>query len=687
MRVSYKLLCFLLILCCFQSAFSQQPIKKPKQPVKKTQTTVKKKKVVAKKISAEDAKKIAAIKKQQEAAQRVADSIKRENDAIVRKKDSIDAIKIAKKIERDSIKKDTARMYRKIQVYSEKHKFTSFLHKLIFEPVAKQKIKQSSFHKKRKKITYDQVQGKIIRRINITTLDPFGNSDTDSTVVPTGFGTKLGNSLHNKTHNFAIRNLMLIKKHKPLDSLLVKESERLIRSQGFVRSVTIYPNPVAKTDSVDLNIRVLDNWSLIGDFSTSTTRTNVSVTDRNFLGTGHEFYNRYSKGLEDKKDAYSTSYMIPNIMNTFIRTTVSYEVDPEQNYGKLLNVERPFFSPFARWGAGVRIDQQYRQSSTIDADSLIRIDNIKYNSQDYWGGYATRLFHGDSEKHRTTNLIATARFLNVDYLERPTIAYDSVGFYSDERLYLGGIGISSRTFTQDKYLFRFNQIEDVASGVIYHLTTGFQTKNDRERFYIGARVAVGEYFDFGYLSANVEYGTFYKNWRAEQGALVFNAVYFTNLLESGRWKLRQFIKPELIIGTRRLAIDADRISLNGETGIQGFDDTRLFGTKKLLIAFQTQGYSPWNLWGFRLNPFFNYTMGMLAGEHSGFKTSKVYSNFGIGFIVSNDYLVFGTFQVSVSYYPIIPGNDGSLFKTNAFQTSDFTLPNFELSKPVVVPYR
>ena len=155
----------------------------------------------------------------------------------------------------------------------------------------------------------------------------------------------------------------------------------------------------------------------------------------------------------------------------------------------------------------------------------------------------------------------------------------------------------------------------------------------------------------------------------------------------GKWKFRQFLKPEMIIGNKRIESIFDRVSLNNNNGIQGFDSQSLLGTKKLLFTFQTQGYSPWNLWGFRLNPFLSNTMGMLANGSDSFKKSKLYTQLGVGLIISNDYLVFNSFQISFSFYPNIPGNGSNVFKTNSFNTEDFGFQDFEFSKPIVVPYQ
>lgn len=585
-------------------------------------------------------------------------------------------------------KEDSTKMYRDIEKYSNKRKFTKFLHKLIFEPIAKQKKKgRKKVVKKIIERNYTQYECKIIRKINILTLDPFGYSETDTAMHPSRYTYKIGNSLHYKTRKLAIGNLLLIKKNTPLDSLLVKESERLIRSQRYVRSVIINTELVSKySDSVDVSIRVLDSWSLIPDFSSSGTRSTFKLTDRNFLGTGHEFANTFQKNLTNNESAFSTRYSVPNILQTYIKTTINYQIDLEGQYNKFINIERPFFSPYTRWAAGIYLDQQFINGLFLDPTTATLAQNIKFNSRDYWLGHSFQIFKGNTEQYRTTNLITSFRYLDKNFIERPSFVYDSLNFFSGEKLYLLSIGISSRKFTQEKNLFNFNIIEDVASGVIYNITGGYQKKNHEGRYYLGARFALGKYYDFGYLSTNLEYGTFFRASKSTQTAFVFNAVYFTRLMEMGTWKFRQFIKPQLTIGNNRLETNADKLTLNGDYGIQGFNGTSLFGSKKLLVTFQTQGYSPWNVIGFRLNPYLSYTMGML-GEKKGFSKSRVYSQFGAGIIISNDYLVFSSFQFSLSFYPTIPGEGDAVLKTNSFRTDDFGLQNFELAKPIIVPYQ
>lgn len=598
-------------------------------------------------------------------------------------------------------KKDTARLFRNIERYSKRTKFGKMMHKLIFEPIDKKK--SNPIRRKPKKRNYAKYEGKIIRNIDIVTLDPFGFSVEDTARKPRVWGERMGNRIHIKSSKLNIKNILLLKRNRPLDTLMIRESERLIRIQRYVNSVKITVVPVGKdSDSIDISVRVLDSWSTIPKASASSSRTSFQLTERNFLGSGHEFSNSISTRLEDGKNAYSTRYVVPNIMNTFIQTALSYQIDVDGFYGKSVNVERTFYSPFTEYAGGIYVDQQFRRDSLQNAALEYKMQNFKYNSQDVWGGRAVRIFRGNTEDDRTTNLILSGRILNTQYLESPEIEYDTINFYTGEKFYMAGIGISSRQFVEDKYLFNNGIIEDVPVGKIYGITTGYQVKNGLGRVYVGGRAAFGNYFKWGYLSTNFEYGTYFNGNRTEQSAFSLQANYFTNLLEFGKWKVRQFIKPQLILGVNRLDTTGDQLTINersgfqgnygagyyasNNSGIRGFNST-IFGTKKFVMTLQTQFYSPWNWVGFRFNPYFNYTAAALGDAKSGITSSQIYHKIGIGLIISNDYLVFSSFQLSVAFFPTIPGQGENIMKTNSFETSDFGLQDFEFGKPRTIIYK
>ena len=203
--------------------------------------------------------------------------------------------------------------------------------------------------------------------------------------------------------------------------------------------------------------------------------------------------------------------------------------------------------------------------------------------------------------------------------------------------------------------------------------------------YLGARYSYGTYYRWGYLSTNIEYGSFFRNSDSEQSVLTAGLNYFTKLFEIGRWKFRQFVRPQIDIGIRRVTYDS--ITLNDGYGLDGFNSTHVSGTRRLLFKVQTQSYAPWSLIGFHFGPYLICSLGMVGDVHEGFKNSKVYSQFGLGVLIRNENLVFNTFQISVSFYPTIPGIGHNLFKMNSFRTTDFGFRDFEIGKPAPVIYR
>ena len=582
-------------------------------------------------------------------------------------------------------KKDTTILYKKIETYSKRSKVTKLAYGALFKPVPT----ASGKRKRKKRIVnkpYSAFEGKTIRHINIATLDPFGFSVNDTTESKQNFITKTANNLHVKSLPIAIRNLLLISQGQVFDSLLVRESERLVRTREYINDVSFAVKATAiNSDSVDIFIRVLDIWSIIPGGSASTSGITIDLADKNFLGLGHEFRNVYTRNYNEHSNYSNTNYTIPNIRNTYIRTNVHFDILGDKNYNRGLSFDRPFFSPFATWAAGAYFSQQFRNDSIRSTNSLFVPQRFKYNVQDFWGGSAIRLFGGNTEYTRTTNFISAARFLRIRYLEKPSELIDPQHMFSDEDFYLASVGISARRYVKENYVYRFGVTEDVPVGKVFSITGGYQVRNNAGRIYLGARASYGDFYSWGYLASSIEYGTFLRGSNAEQGVLSVGLIYFTGLRELGKWKFRQFVKPQITFGINRFSYDS--LTINDGYGLDGFNSLGLSGTKRILFTVQTQSYAPWNFYGFRFGPFLTYSLGMLGNASTGFRDSKVYSQIGLGMLIKNENMVFNAFQISITFYPIIPGNGQNIFKTNSYQTTDFGFRDFEIGKPGTVTYQ
>jgi hypothetical protein len=590
--------------------------------------------------------------------------------------------------QQDSIKADTTALYRDLETFSAQNRFTRLMYRLVFKPVATpaKKVVKKKAYKKLVQKPYKTFEGKIIRNIDIITLDPFGYSATDTTVAKQNFAIKAGNKIHVKTQNIAIRNLLLFRENEPFNSLQVKESERLIRAQNFVHEVYFYVvSAGGRKDSVDIFIRELDKWSIIPEGSYTGSKFRTELTENNFLGFGHEFRNAYSRNLILGIDSFNTNYSIPNIRNTYIKSKFHFGIDGNTNYLGSVVIDRPFFSPLAKWAGGASFAFQSRIDSLKDIGLVTIPVKLKFITQDYWAGKAIPVFRNNKEDERLANLILSARYYRVRYSEKPPELVDPLHIYSNEDFILAGIGISSREYVQDRYIFKYGVIEDVPEGRVLGLTGGYQVRNDTGRMYLGIRFSFGSYNSWGYLSSDFEYGTFFHSSHSEEGVFKAGINYFTGLFEIGRWKFREFLKPQITLGMNRVVYDS--ITINDNYGIDGFNSPELSGTQRLVFTLQTQSYAPWNLIGFHFGPFLTCSFGMLGNATNGFKNSKVYSQLGLGVLIKNENLVFNSFQISISFYPVIPGIGMNVFKMNSFKTTDFGFRDFEIERPARVIFQ
>lgn len=597
---------------------------------------------------------------------------------------------------------DTTEVYKKIEKYSKKRKFTSTIHKWVFRPST-----ETPKNKSKKYLPtpdYSPYEGKIIRNIIVDTKDPFGFSFTDSTRTPKNWFERTGNTIHVKSKEMAIRNFLLIKENDEVDPLMITESARLLRAQNYNREVSIVPRELAHTnDSIDLVVTALDSWSLIPSGSLSTSETKVTLEDRNFLGTGHRFSTGYGSRRTDNNKGYEFIYTVPNFKNTFISASAGYIIDLDQYDQKFVSIDRIFYSPLTRWAGGVFIEERSLERP-FPTDTLGFVDqDLKYIAQDYWAGLSWPLFRGSSERERTTNLVSSVRLLSVDYRQTPSPEYDEFSYFSGENFLLGTIGITSRQYIDDRYIFQDGITEDVPVGLLYAATGGVQRKNKLSRLYLGTRASYGNYFKYGFISLNFEMGSFFNHSKTEQTAFTFQANYFSELIDlNDRWKMRQFVKPQIVIGINRLDSPIDRLSLNDRPYFNGVDGkiydnqstgsihgfkSLAHGTRKYVLESQTQFYSPWAWFGFRFNPFANLTLGMITDKDKSYGSNRLYSSIGLGCIVRNDYLVFDTFQLSFTFYPSMPGQGNAVFKPNAFETDDFGFQSFQILKPRPVFYR
>ncbi len=587
----------------------------------------------------------------------------------------------------DQVTDTTPAIYDKIEEFSKKGKVWRWIHSAIFVPADPQRPPAAPNVPPRRVNPYARYKDKVVRKIIIHTLDPFGYTVEDTIQHPTNGLQRIGNRLHRTTRPVIVRNLLLVKNFDRLDPLKVTESERVLRASPAVNDarITVVPAGVGR-DSVDLVVRVLDRWTLDAGADGDLSRVNLRATERNLLGLGQELEQRATIRFNERLFEWGGHHRVYNISNSYISSFINYELTELRDVIGI-NLNRPFYSPLARWAGGFAASKTWLRipDARLREEEPPVYERLEPRNVDLWLAHGIPLEKDDEESGRLSSLVAGARFMATRHDARLSPVLDPFGAFRDETVFLVGVGLSQRQYYKERYLFRFGLTEDVPEGLLVRFTAGVRKREGLANMpYLGAEWARGRNYDgFGYFGYELGYGTFFDRRGIFDGTLRSGISYFTDLISFGRWHLRQFVRAGMVMGFRKP--DFSRLHLNVEQ-MYGFQSHQLYGTHRAILNLETVAYAPWDLIGFRIAPVFLLGFGMLTEEQEPLLSGRVHSSFTLGILVRNERLLMNTFEVALSFYPYVPEENGALWRHNAFTNFNTGLRGFDFTQPTLIGY-
>ena len=580
--------------------------------------------------------------------------------------------------------KDSLKVYRDIERMAKKRPLTYLLYKSIIN-LPKPEVKQERF-KKAKEPNYDRYAGRVIRNVYISSLDPFGYSVRDTARRPKSLLEKGGNWLHVKSFPFTIKNQFLFKRGDKYDPLVVKETERILRQSRHIHDASITPVRVPGTkDSVDLYVRTQDVWSIEGGAAWSPSSWSADVGQFNFLGTSHQIRERVKRRGDGDYEHFG-SYTIPYLRNTFITANGFYSKYPTVSIHGL-TLSRGFYSTLTKWMGGIALSRTMQHDTLRQFPDFTFPFRLRYGTYDFWAGYSIPIIKkGVSDEERGSNFIITGRNHNIRYMIKPEAVPDSLWPRLNHQYYFVGLGLSSRSYYRDYYIYRFGVPEDIPTGRLVNVVLGQELTETSLRWYTGIQCGIGTHVpDLGYTSLHGYYGTFINRGKHEQSVFHAELGYFTDLVQLNRWRLRQFIRFRYTTGVNRRA--GEQLYITGDQGLRGFNSEEANGRQRFVINFQTQLYAPWDVIGFRFAPIVFLGVAWVGdGFSESLLKTRMYQNYGLGLLIKNEYLIWETFQVTAALYPYVPGRNDALFKYNPVRTHDFSFRDFTIDRPAILSY-
>lgn len=585
-----------------------------------------------------------------------------------------------------SAQEDSLALYRKIHDFSQKRKVTRWIYDAIFAQPEPDKAPPAPKTPPRRVVPGERYSGRVVRDVRITVTDPFGFSVDDTAKAPVAWVQRTGNKLHRRTRQYVIRDLLLVYTGDTLDPLRIAESERLLRASPVVNDARIMVLPIkGRKDSVDVHVIVHDKWNYDAFGTGSLAALRITGRDRNLLGLGQQVEQQVLWGPSFDRPEYSGNHQVYNIENSYISTRAEYGLTPTQDRFSA-RLDRPFYSVLTRNAGGIGWNKTWNRIALLDSTGeRLGTQRIDPANLDAWYGRSFPFAKDGTEPGRTTNLIASARYYQTRYTYRPSAADDSLGVFSNLSTILFGAGFSARQYYQERFLFRYGAMEDVPEGLLLKLVGGMRWREgDRSLLYSGVEASRGRYHEhFGYLSIGAGYGTFWENGEHTDATMRASFLYFSNLFTAGRWHFREFVRGTVVLGFDKP--DFSRLNLNGDQ-LYGFRSDLLTGTHKELLTFETVAYAPYNILGFRFAPVLLYGMGTIGNEGDPLFSGRIYHALTLGLLMRNENLLVNTFEVSFSFFPFVPGDQGGVFDSGRFTNFALRAPSFEFTQPDVVGY-
>lgn len=495
-------------------------------------------------------------------------------------------------------------------------------------------------------------QGAVIGRIEIRVQDVFDPDDSRERHL---IG-RMANAVHLETRPGVIRRTLLFRAGEPVDARLIHETERLLRSLPFIRDASILPESGPEGQATAL-VLVHDAWSLKLGVSYGHVgggnEWRVKFEEVNFLGFGKQIALSHEQTLD--RSFNEISYRDPFLGGTRWRLQGKYQ-DLSDGVSRDLTVEKPFYTLFATWAAGIHFDNG-RQVETVhnDGNSIFSYTFERRNlSVWYWRGIhqgprqVQRVgveFRDFQKEYGTPWIIRTSKLSVPD---RKTLRY---------RGFLAGWALQEDDYRTFRNVRAIDRIEDYNLGWDAVIRLGFLPRalgSDRNAFYSEGVLRKGWLADASSL------GVWDAQW---QGRQTGDGLDDFSVRSRATYYDQSFDGQTLVASVEGMyghRLDPERtIYLGGSDGLRGYPNYFRAGESRWMATLEDRVVTPWKFWGLVQVGFVGYLDVGQARELNRGAWGRVYASAGGGLRLGNLKSAFGRVILLTVAVPLVrePGLD------------------------------
>ena len=483
----------------------------------------------------------------------------------------------------------------------------------------------------------DRFDGKQINSINYDRHDVFEDKRT--------WFRSLANGMHMRTVESALERDLLFCVGDMFDSETAVASNQIIVGRPYISDswfdVKINPDDTTK---VDITLVTYDNWTIgLSADGRRGHRAYLYLYDYNFLGMGNRVGTQtHFRYINPKYLGNVFDYGNLNFLGTFYTASIKVGHDFENTYTDFA-VGKNFIRPSDYEVGASYFDDKLSRFEVNAPDTLVYMP-IHTRAFDIWGGWSHLI------PSRNVSFYTTAHALRKQFAHRPaeTSATMHPMFHNRTEVLLA-TGLYRERFYSAAMIYGYGFQEYIASGEKFQLVGGYSWQEFGDYWYAGISTAKGGFTPYGYMRGEASIGSYINagSGKLWQSALNIRGGWFSNLLDTGRSKMRLFLNLSYTRGWDRGEGAGSLVRFSRDVNPTSFD-TYAAGRNRTLLSAQGVVFTPLKPLGFQVALFGFADAGWIGNSNNMFR-NDFYSTFGIGVRFKNERLVFSALQFRLGF--------------------------------------
>jgi hypothetical protein len=502
-------------------------------------------------------------------------------------------------------------------------------------------------------------QGKVIGNVRLQQLTLFEPSIEDARIKRSW--KRAGNFLFPPTKSWVIRHQLDFQAGDTVDESQLTSSLQALKTHLYLKQAQLSITSQAD-DTVDVIVVTQDNFPLQADIDPE--KKLLKIQHNNVAGSGHTWINYFSY---DQRFGYGFTYRIPNLIGSAITGELSYLNTHKKQLKSIAVFQK--FTQHAGYAGGAKVSYKGRlEPRFLEDKDTLTITSYTFHTQNLWLGKSWQPQHSAEDGLFYT----AARVYHQAFVKRPPVSQKGNQAFHNQIFMLGSCGFAHQQAYKTHFVYDVGRAENIPDGFKYNLIGGYQVGEFWNRPYAGLDIAQAKLIpNWGYIATSINLGGFLCKQTIEQAAIKLSANYFSPILRTQQYAMRQFVLLNCLAGFNRFT--GEVLSMNNKQIIEEWPDPFPPGTKRLHVHLENMWWPSRSIAGCKVAISGYLNAVALYNASQVVQQSSFCESLGLGLRIGHERFAFGTLQITLGYKPILQTMEFSIGKPIDLSSEELTI--------------